>query len=127
MSSADLETAGPSGRQQTANGNPAEHPAEMAVETAAEQPGTSMRVLALYCTSGSVPEQDQGFDPPDAPNINHLAARSGIEVGSQLLSLKSCSPCQQLLPSTALLAQQPTTPTCSSATPTYLVWSAAAA
>jgi hypothetical protein len=98
MSSADLETAGPSGRQQTANGNPAEHPAEMAVETAAEQPGTSMRVLALYCTSGSVPEQDQGFDPPDAPNINHLAARSGIEVGSQQLSsnpahpASSCSP-----------------------------------
>jgi hypothetical protein len=99
MSSADLETAGPSGRQQTANGNPANQPTEMAVETAAEQPGTSMRVLALYCTSsGAVPEQDQGFDPPDAPNISHLAARSGIEVGSQQLPptpshpASSCSP-----------------------------------
>lgn len=79
--SAELEAAGPSGRQETANGNPSDQPAEMAMEVA-EQPGTSMRVLALYCTSSSaVPEQDQGFDPPDACNINHLAARPGIEVG----------------------------------------------
>lgn len=81
--SAELEAAGPSGRQETANGNPSDQPAEMAMEVA-EQPGTSMRVLALYCTSSAVPEQDQGFDPPDACNINHLAARPGIEVGSRL-------------------------------------------
>jgi hypothetical protein len=77
MSDADMETSH-SGRQpDTANGNPAEQPTGMA---AAEQPGT-MRVLALYCTSSDAAnEQDQGFDPPDAPNINLLAARAGIEV-----------------------------------------------
>lgn len=82
MSSADLEAAaGTSGRQETANGNRVDQPTGMAVDTAAEQPGTSMRVLALYCTSsGSVQQDDQGFDPPEAPNINHLAARPGIEV-----------------------------------------------
>lgn len=80
MSSADQEP-GTSGRQETANGNPVEQQTHMAVEAVAEQPGTSMRVLALYCTSsGSGQEQDQGFDPPDGPNINHLASRQGIEV-----------------------------------------------
>lgn len=87
-----------------------------------------MRVLALYCTSSSsVPEQDQGFDPPDAPNINHLAARSGIEVCSQQLQPSPSSPFQQLLPATALLAQDPVHATNPFVRQTYLVCSAAAA
>lgn len=84
MSSADFEAvAGTSGRQEAANGNPPEQPIDTAM-VAAEQPGTSMRVLALYCTSSSSsgPEQDPGFDPPDASNINHLAARPGVEVST---------------------------------------------
>jgi hypothetical protein len=83
MSSADLETAGTSGRQETANGNTAGQATDMAIEAAAEQPGTSMRVLALYCTSsGSIEDHDKGFDPPDTPNINHLASRPGVEVST---------------------------------------------
>jgi hypothetical protein len=81
--SSEFDTVGPSGRgHETANGNPPDHATDMAVE-ATEQPGpSSMRVLAVYCSSSSPAAEDPGFDPPDAPNINFLASRPGVEVCS---------------------------------------------
>eukprot|EP00878_Enallax_costatus_P013328 GHUV01013934.1.p1 GENE.GHUV01013934.1~~GHUV01013934.1.p1 ORF type:complete len:645 (+),score=183.34 GHUV01013934.1:126-2060(+) len=38
-----------------------------------------MRVLAVYCVSDE-DEDDKGFDPPDASNVLHLAARPDVEV-----------------------------------------------
>lgn len=43
-----------------------------------------IRVLAVYCVSDE-DEDDKGFDPPDASNVLHLAARPDVEVSSKQL------------------------------------------
>lgn len=41
-----------------------------------------MRILAVYCVNDES-EDDKGFDPPEASNVLHLAARPGVEVSSK--------------------------------------------
>ena len=71
------ETSG-RGLEQKANGNATE-----GTTTGVDNVGAKkMRVLAVYCVNDE-DEDDKGFDPPDASNVLHLAARPDVEVSSK--------------------------------------------